>query len=88
MNFEVVDLTERTGSEIRTDVETLLTPEAAGRVREVLLDRGVVVFKKIGLSDEEQVKLAGMIGTIRPEGENGIFKITLDNKSNAQAIYL
>ena len=88
MTLEAIKLTEFTGSEIRTDKASLLTPEVAAEVRRHLVDRGMLVFREIGMSDEEQVALAEMLGTVRNEGEKGVFKITLDNKSNAQAIYL
>jgi alpha-ketoglutarate-dependent taurine dioxygenase len=88
MSFEVINLTEHTGSEIRTDPETLLQPGVATEVRRLLEQRGVIVFKEIHLTDEQQVKLASLMGTLRNEGENGVFKITLDKTLNAGADYL
>jgi len=88
VSFEVIDLRDRIGSEIRTDVATLLTPSAAAEVRRLLVARGVLVFKKLHLTDEQQVVLARMLGRLREEGEKGIFKITLDQQVNANADYL
>jgi alpha-ketoglutarate-dependent taurine dioxygenase len=88
MAFEVVNLTDTIGSEIRSDAATLLEPEVAAEVRRVLQQRGVLVFKEIHLTDEQQVNLARLMGTLRPEGEKGISKITLDTKLNAHADYL
>jgi alpha-ketoglutarate-dependent taurine dioxygenase len=88
MSFEVVNLKERIGTEIRTDAEALMTSEVASGVRRLLVERGVLVFKELHLKDEEQVKLARMIGSLREEGENGIFKVTLDRQANARADYL
>jgi alpha-ketoglutarate-dependent taurine dioxygenase len=88
MSFDVVKLTERIGSEIRTDVDTLLGQEVAAEVRRLLVERGVLVFKELHLTDEEQVTLARMIGSLREEGENGIFKVTLDKNANTRADYL
>lgn len=88
MAFEVVNLKERIGSEIRTDVETLLTPEVAAEVRRQLIARGVLVFRELHLSDAQQVALAQLLGKVREEGEKGIFKITLDKSANDRADYL
>ena len=41
MVFEALELKDRVGSEIRTDVASLLTPEVAGKVRRLLVERGV-----------------------------------------------
>ena len=88
MSFEALNLNAHVGTEIRTDAGTLLTPEVAAQVRRTLVERGVLVFKEINLTDEQQVTLATMLGTVRNEGDKGIFKVTLDKKSNAKAEYL
>ena len=88
MSFEALKLTDRIGTEIRTDVETLLTPDVAAGIRRLLVERGVLVFKELELSDEQQVTLARLLGNLREEGEKGIFKITLDKKLNSRADYL
>jgi alpha-ketoglutarate-dependent taurine dioxygenase len=53
----------------------------------LLVDRGVLVFREIDFSDKEQVRLATLLGNVRDEGENGIFKVTLD-KANPQSASL
>jgi alpha-ketoglutarate-dependent taurine dioxygenase len=88
MAFEVLHLRDRIGAEIRTDAATLLTADVAAEVRRQLLARGVLVFKELHLADEQQVALARMMGSVREEGEKGIFKITLDKGANARADYL
>jgi alpha-ketoglutarate-dependent taurine dioxygenase len=88
MSFEAINLQERIGTEIRSDVATLLKPEVGAKVRELLVQRGVLVFKELHLTDEQQVAFARLLGKLRGEGKEGIFKITLDQKSNANADYL
>jgi alpha-ketoglutarate-dependent taurine dioxygenase len=88
MAFEVVDLTDRIGSEIRTDVEALLDPTVAAEVRRLLQQRGVLLFRAIDLADDHQVALARLMGSLRDEGVDGIFKITLDKSITASADYL
>jgi len=88
MSFEAMYLKDDIGAQIRTDIKTLLTPEIAREVRELLVKRGVLVFKELNLSDEQQLQLTRLMGSLREEGEKGIFKVTLDRKANARADYL
>lgn len=88
MTFETLALKENIGTEILTDVDTLLTPEVAAQVRRLLVERGVLVFRGLNLTDEQQVRLAGLMGAVRAEGEKGIYKITLDKNANARRDYL
>lgn len=88
MAFEVVDLKPAIGSEVRVDIDTLLQPETAKALRELLVARGVLVFKQLHLSDEQQRVLSQNMGQLRIEGEKGVLKITLDKKENARADYL
>ena len=87
--LEVLDLTPRIGSEIRTDLDTLLSGREASTIREVLERRGVVFFRGLEICDEEQVAIATTLGTlVANEGQGGINKISLDEKVNQRAKYL
>jgi alpha-ketoglutarate-dependent taurine dioxygenase len=87
--LEVLDLTARIGSEIRTDLDTLLSGREASTIREVLERRGVVFFRGLEIGDEEQVAIAKTLGTlVANEGQGGINKISLDEKVNQRAKYL
>lgn len=87
--LEIVDLTPRIGSEIRTDLDTLLSGRQAATIREVLEQRGVVFFRGLDIGDEQQVAIAKTLGTlVANEGEGGINKISLDEKVNQRAKYL
>jgi alpha-ketoglutarate-dependent taurine dioxygenase len=57
--------------------------QMAREIRELLEQRGVLVFPKIGFSDEEQIAFTRTLGTFQPEREGGdVFKVTLDTKEN------
>lgn len=87
--LEIVDLTPRIGSEIRTDLDTLLRGREASTIREVLERRGVVYFRGLNIGDEQQVAIAKTLGTVvANEGQGGINKISLDEKVNQRAKYL
>lgn len=88
MSFEAVNLTDRIGSEIHADVESLLNAEAGAALRRLLVERGVLVFRQLNPSAEQQMALARLLGTLREELGKGIYKITLDKRTNAHADYL
>ena len=83
------DIKPRIGTEIGADKDTLLSGEYAGRIRELLEQRGVLVFPQIGFSDEEQIAFTETLGTFAPEarGEK-LYKVSLDTEVNKQADYL
>ena len=87
--LEIVDLTPNIGSEIRTDLDTLLSGREAATIRETLERRGVVFFRGLEISDEHQVAIAQTLGNlVANEGQGGINKISLDEKVNQRAKYL
>ena len=88
MTFETINLTDHIGTRISIDADTLLKPDVARDVRGILEQRGVLVFKELNLTDEQQSRLASLMGSLRPEGEKGIFKVSLDKKENAHGDYL
>ena len=87
--LDVIDLSPRIGSEIRTDLDTLLSGAEAPNVRAILEQRGVVFFRGLDITDEQQVAIARTLGVIPAnEGESGIYKISLDKNVNQRAEYL
>lgn len=88
MPFESLKLNECIGTEIRSDVATLLHPDVAAEVRRLLVERGVLLFRNLHISDEDQVAFARLLGSLREEGEKGIFKISYDKKVNDRPDYI
>lgn len=89
MSFTTTDIAPRIATAIHADKKTLLSGEYAGRIRELLERRGVLVFPQIHFSDEEQVAFTSTLGTFAPEMAGEIvYKVTLDTKENARADYL
>ncbi|MDF0545383.1 TauD/TfdA family dioxygenase [Sphingobium sp. H39-3-25] len=81
------------GSKVLNSKEELLAGDLGPQLRELLEQRGVLVFPKIGFTDEEQIAFTKTMGTFAPEMQDGgaekIHKITLDEKENPQsAAYL
>lgn len=88
------DIKPKIGSRVLNTKAELLSGAIAGDLRELLEQRGVLVFPQINFTDEEQVAFTKTLGVFAPEitdkaGEDKIHKITLDEKENpSSAIYL
>jgi alpha-ketoglutarate-dependent taurine dioxygenase len=83
------DITPRIATEILADKRALLSGVHAAEIRELLEQRGVLVFPQIDFTDDEQIAFTQTLGTFAPEtsGEK-LYKVTLDTKVNEQANYL
>ncbi|HTZ71831.1 MAG TPA: TauD/TfdA family dioxygenase [Acetobacteraceae bacterium] len=90
LDVQTIDLTPRIGTEIRTDIETLLSGAIAPRIRALLEERGVIAFRALNMTDEEQIAFTKTLGTFaHEEGEGeGVYKITMDSRENPMAEYL
>lgn len=88
MTFRTTDITARIGSRIETDNETLTSGARAAELRELLELRGVLVFPRINLTDDEQLAFSRTLGSLTDVGGEGIYKVTLDAKITPTAEYL
>lgn len=88
-------LTESVGAEVvGLDLERLATDDGvANAVLEALEDNGVLVFRGVHLSPEDQVAFCERMGEVDRSADgrhpvSGIYPITLDKTKNANAAYL
>lgn len=88
MALTTVDLTPRIGTEIRTDIETLVSGSHAAQIRELLEQRGVLILRGLHLDKDQQLAFSHTLGKVQPQGDSGIFKISIDPKENPGAEYL
>jgi alpha-ketoglutarate-dependent taurine dioxygenase len=88
VTFEASHLTPKIATQIDSDAQTLLGGGHAKQIRELLEQRGVLVWRKIDLTDAQQLAFAHTLGAVINQGEKGIFKVTLDPKENVMANYL
>jgi alpha-ketoglutarate-dependent taurine dioxygenase len=82
MTFESVDLTPCIASQVKIDKATLLGGKYATELRTLLEQRGVLVFRGIDLSDEEEMALATSLGTLRQDFGRPIMRVTFDKTKN------
>jgi alpha-ketoglutarate-dependent taurine dioxygenase len=86
--FSTIDLTPRTGTQVVTDAKTLAGGTISAALRELLEQRGVIVFRDVNLSDAQQLRLSETLGTLVRHGVDPIQQITLDTKLTPTAEYL
>ena len=86
--FKVRQVKPLIGAVVEADKQTLLGGNYAARIREMLDDRGVIVFSQTHFTDEEQVAFTRTLGKFVPEMTGDIFKISMDKKVNPQADYV
>jgi alpha-ketoglutarate-dependent taurine dioxygenase len=82
MTIETVDLTPRIATEVKIDKATLLSGKHAAELRALLEKRGVLLFRGIDLSDEDEMALASSLGTLRSDFGRPIMRVTFDKEKN------
>jgi alpha-ketoglutarate-dependent taurine dioxygenase len=72
------------GSRVLNSKQELLSGELASQIRELLEQRGVLVFPEVNFSDQEQIEFTKTLGKYQPERSSSgeVFKVTLDTKEN------
>ncbi len=82
MTFTTLPLAPRIGTEIRTDLDTLLSGKHARDIRELLEQRGVLVFRDIAIDDDQQLAFGQTLGETREEFGIKVTPITIDRKAS------
>jgi alpha-ketoglutarate-dependent taurine dioxygenase len=88
MVLETTDLSPRIGTEVRAGAADLLSGAHTEQIREVLGQRGVVLFRRVGLDDRQQVAFARTLGDVVDLGVDHIYKVSLDKQVTKTADYL
>lgn len=78
MSFSATNLTPRIGTEVKADLKTLLDGSIATELRALLEERGVLVFRGLQISDDQQMQFGATLGTIRQEHGDSVIKISAD----------
>jgi len=80
------DIKPKIGSRVLNTKEELLSGELAADLRDLIEQRGVLVFPQIAFTDEEQIEFTKALGNYASENADGsVSKITLDVKENPSA---
>jgi alpha-ketoglutarate-dependent taurine dioxygenase len=89
MALSTIELKPRVGSQLQIDLDSLLGGAHRQEIRELLVQRGVLVVRGIGLTDQQQRAFARSLGelrlgTVKKEGDEGLMKVTFDKKVNPE----
>lgn len=88
MSFAAHDLTTHIGTRIETSSEELLSGVHAAHLRELLEQRGVLIFRGLFFTKEQQVAFARTLGRVQAQADGDVSKITIDPAVSATAEYL
>lgn len=81
-NLAKTDISALVGTEVHTDAETLVSGVAAQDIRAILEARGVISFRDVHLTDDQQLAFARSLGTLSDESPDGIFKVAVNADLN------
>lgn len=82
MQLTATDLTPRIGSLIEVDRETLLSGEVSDQIRKIADRRGVVAFRNMEVTDEEQLKFARSFGELAGGKSGELYRVSYDPEEN------
>jgi alpha-ketoglutarate-dependent taurine dioxygenase len=88
VSLETIGLGPRIATELRADAADLLSGSHSEQIREVLGERGLVLFRRVNLDDRQQVAFARTFGDVLDQGADNIYKVTLDKRVTETADYL
>jgi alpha-ketoglutarate-dependent taurine dioxygenase len=82
MSFTTTKLSPRIGTRIETDIATLLSGSRAAQIRELAETRGVLLFRGLDMSDEQQLAFTRTLGPVFDAGGGDVCKVTFDRNEN------
>jgi alpha-ketoglutarate-dependent taurine dioxygenase len=87
--LKTIDYKPLVGTEIKTDLEALLSGKCAKQIRALLDQRGVLVVRDVPMDDQQQKAFSQTLGEIDPQilGEE-FLNISLDRSLNRGAEYV
>lgn len=86
MALKTVDLKPRIGTEVLTDIDTLLSGQHAAELRDLLEQRSILLFRRINMSQEQHLAFSRTLGTVVADGDSkaglkdGIANVSMDKR--------
>jgi alpha-ketoglutarate-dependent taurine dioxygenase len=88
VTLETVDLTPLIGTELKTDIASLVSGEHAAEIIELLEKRGMLVVRGIHMTPQEQQAFSETLGGVQEQAGAIIQKISIDPDVTFAADYL
>jgi alpha-ketoglutarate-dependent taurine dioxygenase len=87
MGLTTTELTPKIGSQLTIDAASLLNGEHAQAIRDLLVERGVLIVRGINFNDDQQRSFTRTLGDLRTgtftkEGDEGLMAVTMDKREN------
>ena len=84
-----VALMPKVGSELKIDKDELLSGRHSDEIKDLLVQRGVLIVRDMPLTDDEHRRFTSglgdlRLGTVKKEGDGGLMKVTMDKKVNPE----
>jgi alpha-ketoglutarate-dependent taurine dioxygenase len=72
MAFKVTDLSPHVGAEVEADLATLLSGDEGDTFYDLLLGKGVLLFRNVEVDDDQLLTFARTLGVVRKERHNPV----------------
>jgi alpha-ketoglutarate-dependent taurine dioxygenase len=87
--LKAIELKPRVGSELRIGKDDLLSGDHADEIKDLLVQRGVLIIRDMPMSDDEHRRFTSSLGdlrlgTVKKEGDAGLMKVTMDKNVNPE----
>lgn len=83
--LEIRNIKPLIGSEVQAGKADLLSGTLAARLRDLVIERGVIVFRGVALADDEQRAITETLGPVRSDGGgDALQKVTIDERESPE----
>jgi len=82
MDLQAIDLSPRIGSQVTAPLDKLLDGSLAKQIRALLEERGVLLFRGLGMNHEQQIQFGKTLGTPRHEHGTDITMVSSDKSKS------
>jgi alpha-ketoglutarate-dependent taurine dioxygenase len=83
MSYQVTNLHPHVGAEVASDLASMLGGESGGEFQNLLLDRGVLLFRNVEVNDEDLLTFSKTIAVVRKEKHNPVNKVHLTKSGDS-----
>ena len=83
MALQVKDLSPTVGAEVQADLGMLLSGDEGSAFQELLLSKGMLLFRDVDVDDDQLLTFAKTLGVVRKEGHNPVNSVNFTKKGQA-----